>query len=205
MQGVINTTLLTQLLQLVSSARRLSLESTQVHALRKKDISAQSFPIQPLHDPDRDMAEWVTCSLLPHTPYPKSLGSAAKIRHLACLVLKELVGNVWLGAEGLRRVGSYWRDAGGDSTMASCPHMCHLKPFRAVNMHLRLSPGWSGAVDGVWRCSRCRAAAGWVFLGVFSGCAMFLLPNRRPTLFWRWPGCSCRSTSHLGYVQLPQA
>lgn len=126
MQGVINTTLLTQLLQLVSSAHRLSLESTQVHALRKKDISVQSFPVQPLHDPDGDMAEWVTCSLFPYTLYPKSLGSAAKIQHLACLVLKELVGNVWSGAEGLRRVGSYWWDAGGVSTMASCPDMCHL-------------------------------------------------------------------------------
>lgn len=57
MQGVINTTLLTQLLQLMSSARTVSLESTRVHMLREKDISEQSFPVQPLHDPDREMAE----------------------------------------------------------------------------------------------------------------------------------------------------
>lgn len=56
-QGVINATLLTQLLQLMSSARTVSLESTRVHMLREKDISEQSFPVQPLHDPDREMAE----------------------------------------------------------------------------------------------------------------------------------------------------
>ena len=57
MQGVINAALLTQLLQLTSSARTVSLESTQVRMLREKDISEQSFLVQPLHDPDREMAE----------------------------------------------------------------------------------------------------------------------------------------------------
>lgn len=57
LQGVINATLLTQLLQLMSSAHTVSLESTQVHVLREKDVSEQSFPVQPLHDPDREMAE----------------------------------------------------------------------------------------------------------------------------------------------------
>lgn len=45
-QGVINATLLSQLLQLMSTARTVSLESTQAHVLREKDISMQSFLVQ---------------------------------------------------------------------------------------------------------------------------------------------------------------
>lgn len=53
MQGVINTTLLTQLLQPGSNARTGRLEPAQVHVLREKGISGLVQPLQtPLPDPD---------------------------------------------------------------------------------------------------------------------------------------------------------
>lgn len=71
---------------------------------------------------------------------------------------------------------------GGFSTMTSSPPACHVKAFRDVNVHLRVSQGWlrSGgqglALQSTLSCSR---------ISVFSGCAVFLLPNRRLMLFWR--------------------
>lgn len=51
MQGVINATLLSQLLRLTSSAHTVGLESTRVHVLREKDVSVQSFLVQPNRSP----------------------------------------------------------------------------------------------------------------------------------------------------------
>ena len=68
-QGVINATLLTQLLWLTSSVCAVSLEPAEAHALREQDISEQSFLAQPLRDSHREMAKEVTQSRCFQSPW----------------------------------------------------------------------------------------------------------------------------------------